>query len=134
MAKVELTSQKTVNDLIKQGCFKNKTLILKPPQNVPNELLPHFIRGFFDGDGSIVKSGGKFYEQYHKYCYSISFSCMEEIAYWLQNYFGCGSIVKDKRKEYSFTYTISGNNVVEKFYHILYDNATVYLARKNLRF
>lgn len=134
IAKVELTSQKTVDDLIKHGCFKKKTLILKPPSSVPDKLIPHFIRGFFDGDGSIVKSGGKFYEQYGKYNFSISFSCMEEIAYWLQDYFKFGSVVKDQRKEKSYSYTIGGNNAVEEFYHILYDNATIYLERKYNRF
>lgn len=134
LAKVELTSQKTVDDLIKNGCFKKKTLILKPPTTVPKELLPHFIRGFFDGDGSIIKTAGKFYEQYHKYNYSVSFSCMEEIGYWLQEYFGFGSVVYDKRKEFSVSYSISGNNVLEQFYHIIYDNATIYLDRKYLRF
>lgn len=134
IAKVELTSQKTVDDLIKHGCFKKKTLILKPPTSVPNELIPHFIRGFFDGDGSIIKSGGKFYEQYGRYNFSISFSCMEEIAYWLQDYFKFGSVIKDQRKRKSYSYTIGGNNVVEEFYHILYDNANIYLERKYNRF
>lgn len=134
LAKVELVSQKTVDDLISQGCLKKKTLILQPPQKVPKELIRHFIRGLFDGDGSIVKSGGKYYEQYHKYCFSASFSCIEPIGKWLKEYFGCGSLVKDNRKEYSYSYNIGGDNVLESFYHKLYDDATVYLDRKEERF
>lgn len=84
LAKVQLTSQKTVDDLIKHGCFKKKTYILRPPTIIDEKLLYHFIRGFFDGDGSIVKSGGKYYEKYHKYEFSATFCCLEEIAYWLQ--------------------------------------------------
>ena len=134
LAKVELTSQKTVDDLIKHGCYKQKTLILKPPTTIPENLIHHFIRGFFDGDGSIIKGGGKYYEKYHKYCYSVDFTCVEEIAYWLQEFFGYGSVIKDKRKEYSFYYTIGGNNVLEDFYNILYHDATIYLDRKYERF
>ena len=134
MAKIELTSQKTVDDLISHGCYKKKTLILNPPSTVPNELIIHFIRGFFDGDGSIVKSGGKFFEKYHRYNFSVSFSCMENIAYWLQEYFGFGSVTKDNRKDFSFQYSIGGNNNLEIFYHMLYDNATIYLERKYNRF
>ena len=134
LAKVTLTSQKTVDDLISQGCFKKKTLILEPPKNIPENLVHHFIRGFFDGDGSIVKSSGKYFEKYGKYNYSVSFSCMEDIANWLQLYFGFGSVIKDKRKEYSYSYSIGGANCVEDFYHKLYDDATIYLDRKYNRF
>ena len=43
------------NDLIKQGCVPNKSLILTFPNKhqVPKNLINHFIRGYFDGDGSI---------------------------------------------------------------------------------
>lgn len=40
-------------DLIKQGCIPKKSLILKFPteEQVPKNLIRHFIRGYFDGDG-----------------------------------------------------------------------------------
>ena len=43
------------NDLIKQGCIPNKSLVLTFPNKhqVPENLINHFIRGYFDGDGSI---------------------------------------------------------------------------------
>lgn len=34
----------------------NKSLIYTFPKNIPDELLKHFIRGYFDGDGSICES------------------------------------------------------------------------------
>lgn len=50
-----LRSQKTVDDLKQLGCIERKSLILKFPteEQVPFDLLHHFIRGYFDGDGSI---------------------------------------------------------------------------------
>jgi len=33
----------------------NKTLVAKLP-NIPNEMFRHFVRGYFDGDGSICES------------------------------------------------------------------------------
>ena len=40
-------------DLIKQGCVPKKSLILHFPttEQVPDALLRHFLRGYFDGDG-----------------------------------------------------------------------------------
>lgn len=50
------TSQKTKQDLINLGCIPRKSNILVfPNQNqVPSELLSHFIRGYFDGDGCVT--------------------------------------------------------------------------------
>lgn len=43
------------NNLIKQGCVSAKSLILKCPtkEQVSDELLPAFIRGYCDGDGYV---------------------------------------------------------------------------------
>lgn len=41
------------NDLIKWGCVPQKSLKLKKIPNIPRDYISHFIRGFFDGDGSI---------------------------------------------------------------------------------
>jgi intein-encoded DNA endonuclease-like protein len=42
-------------DLVKHGCFQNKSLLLTFPslKHVPQHLQRHFIRGYFDGDGCI---------------------------------------------------------------------------------
>lgn len=44
------------NDLIKLGLSPNKSLTLSWINELPNDLLSHFIRGYFDGDGSITLS------------------------------------------------------------------------------
>ena len=46
-------SESCKEDLIKQGCTPKKSLILKFPteDQVPQNLIRHFIRGYFDGDG-----------------------------------------------------------------------------------
>ena len=44
-----------VDDLISLGCVPNKSLIIKLPDfnQIPQNLYHHFVRGYFDGDGSI---------------------------------------------------------------------------------
>lgn len=43
------------NDLKRLGCVPKKSLILEFPteDQVPNNLIHHFVRGYFDGDGYI---------------------------------------------------------------------------------
>lgn len=48
----KINSKILAKDLVKIGCIPNKSLILKFPQ-IKNKFLSHFIRGYFDGDGSI---------------------------------------------------------------------------------
>jgi len=45
-------SKKLCNDLSKHGCVPKKTFILTFP-DLPEHLVHHFIRGYFDGDGCI---------------------------------------------------------------------------------
>ena len=46
------------NDLIALGGTERKSKILQFP-NIPIEFLPDFIRGYFDGDGSVYNVKGK---------------------------------------------------------------------------
>lgn len=50
-----VTRTKLADQLTKLGCMPAKSLIIKFPSSkiVPNHLLSHFVRGYFDGDGSV---------------------------------------------------------------------------------
>lgn len=52
-----ICSRKMWNDLYDKGIDPNKTFKdnTKSFSRIPNSLLNHFVRGFFDGDGSICK-------------------------------------------------------------------------------
>lgn len=50
--KVHITSDKLYTDLCNLGCIPKKSLIIQFP-NISLKLIPHFIRGYFDGDGTI---------------------------------------------------------------------------------
>lgn len=55
--RVTLNSKKLKNDLIKLGCYENKTNILNfPYDKIDNSLYIPFIRGYIDGDGSVTTS------------------------------------------------------------------------------
>lgn len=54
--KLLIGSVKMVNDLLKYGCTSKKSLTLKFPDNINEDLKRHFIRGYFDGDGCISRS------------------------------------------------------------------------------
>jgi len=47
------------NDLMQLGITPDKSLNMKFPE-IPNEFIRHYIRGLFDGDGSIFLDRGKY--------------------------------------------------------------------------
>lgn len=50
---LNINSRLMCQDLVDQGVVPNKSLILEPPKNVPDEFLNSFVLGYFDGDGCI---------------------------------------------------------------------------------
>lgn len=49
----DISSRILSDDLAKQGCVQAKTHLLEKMPELPEELYRHFIRGYFDGDGSV---------------------------------------------------------------------------------
>ena len=52
---VSITDAKIKNDLIRLGCYPQKTKIITFPNEnqVPSQYINDFVRGYFDGDGCI---------------------------------------------------------------------------------
>lgn len=50
---VQITSRKLVSRLVEYGIIPNKSTVLEFPKNLPLKYAKPFIRGYFDGDGSV---------------------------------------------------------------------------------
>lgn len=128
-----LNSVKAARDLSRLGCWQKKSLTLSFPsaEQVPQSLIHHFMRGYFDVDGCICA--------YDKYRITFSvlgtkdfLDCYEEIL--LKN--ALGDREPNKRR-HSKTWNINtqaitygGRLQAIKIYNFLYKDATVYLERK----
>lgn len=58
-SRIQISSKTLTADLLKLGCTPRKSLTLKFPNDgifKSNDLIRHFIRGYFDGDGSVFIS------------------------------------------------------------------------------
>lgn len=130
--RILMSSQKTVDDLISHGCFKQKSLILKPPTGIPKELIHHFIRGFFDGDGSIFWNKSEF-EKHNTWLtpsFNICITSTKEMIEWIINQVGIGKISKEERRTKTWYYRQSGNDKVKQFCDYIYKDATIFMKRK----
>lgn len=123
-------STKIVNDLISLGCVPNKSKTIKFPDRIPNNLIRHFIRGYFDGDGSV------FLKKNNRIQFYIC-SGSEEFLKGIKNEFEKIGLTYQTIKEASNgvfllrTYKINDMNKICNYF---YNDTTVYLKRKKLIF
>ena len=117
-------------DLIKLGCIPRKSLKVEfPPKNLlEDSLIPHFLRGNFDGDGSILKSNGQ--TQCYFLCGTIEFA--ESIKEFLnKNNIRTNKIQRNVK---IFRLRITAKGEILKLKRLLYKNSIFKLQRKFERF
>jgi intein/homing endonuclease len=130
-SKLILPSKKMCEDLTKLGCTPNKSLTLQFPTEVPNELVRHFIRGYFDGDGHISKDKKLINPYYH-----INITSTKEFIIVLKKILMDNDIItgnlykRYKDKEISAHTVHVKNKSAKNFVDYIYLNAKMFLTRK----
>jgi len=121
-------SKKIHTKLLKLGIDHKKTFNLKLPK-MPKKYISHFIRGFFDGDGSIWKTN--FYPGGKDYYYANIVSGSKQILDDINNYLGFGRVNKIKNKYYELKFN---QKDCIKLFNIIYSNCDFKLIRKYNKF
>jgi len=112
------------NDLRNLGIVERKTFKLKFPK-LSDKLIHHFIRGYFDGDGSISYSKTNKCPQYNILGTFAFLNTLRKLAGLPVSILWNRSIRMIAR---------CGKNVCRSFYDYLYRDAEIFLTRKKLRF
>lgn len=132
-AEFRVNSLKMCSTLISLDVKPRKTGKEIIPSQIPTNLIRHFCRGFFDGDGSIAKSSN------HNYYRFKLGSASETIIKQFQDLFineGIGKVNYYIEKQYNKPFYILESNSKYKanaIFHWLYDDVKVFLDRKFLR-
>lgn len=129
------------NTLNSYGCTPRKSLTLEFPDErifKSKDLIRHFIRGYFDGDGSVswckhgLLSNGDI-----KYVENVSFVGTNVFLEKINKFLGYNFKIRNKSsKNYqNKAFQISATNKkAREILHKLYDNSTIYLDRKKDKF
>lgn len=128
-----VTSKYLCNRMTELGCPPVKSTITKFPTWVPDDMMPHFIRGVYDGDGSISLFGNNkngqpranitivnsidFVDGLHKYI-TETLNIRANI-----NDYGGDQVYKSVQIEKAHD--------VKKFLDWMYKDATVFMTRKH---
>lgn len=129
VARLDINCRKFCVDLTRHGMVKAKSLILAWPDSLDDELKRHFVRGYFDGDGSVGESKTAV-------C-TFSFCSSEFFINSLKKYLMKNLKLNDNSlclsgKARSVRW--SGYKPSLAFYNFLYQGSTVFLTRKKEKF
>lgn len=114
-----LHSTKFCQDLINKGVTQRKSLTLEPPKNVPDALVRHWIRGYFDGDGSVFLDKREHLR--------VSIAGTKEVLEFINLF---GNLNKNLRKRCNFFSLRVSSNKAYKLLHQLFNESNIFLERK----
>jgi DNA-binding transcriptional regulator WhiA len=125
MSHFAIYSNKLVDSIKSQGFHSKKTFTIELP-NISNNLINHFIRGYFDGDGSFSFNPEKYKVHTSIKCASESFrknlnKILNENNINIKYYSDIAIEIQDK---------IGNLN----FYNYIYKNANTFLKRKKEKY
>lgn len=121
-------SGSNVGHLIKHGVVERKTLKISGPHLDHQSLFRHFIRGYFDGDGSISIND-------RTSRVLVSFVGNPQFLKWLKLYISenadiNSSLLEIKNSSKVLRLCISGNAQIERFLDWMYKDSSIHLYRK----
>lgn len=132
-----ITRKKVISDLKNLGVTQNKSLtanhIHLPELN--EDLTKHFLRGYYDGDGSIT-----FYKTRNTFNSTINICCTIEFFNFFSDFIKsklnitCILSKRYKNDKNIYDLRICGNRNVSKFLDYIYKDSSIYLNRKWVKY
>ena len=129
--KIVINSKINKQNLINLGfpCRKTYNLFSLPNKIMKESLWPHFIRGYFDGDGSIILPT----KNSRNTVFKIT-STNKEFLLFCYNIFeklGCTNInIEERDNNAAFNLIVKNRNYILLIKEYLYKNSNFYLKRK----
>ena len=133
--KLNISSSKLVDDLINLNIKPRKTYdknFVFDFSKIPNDLIRHFIRGFFDGDGTINGPTVGFVTTSEFFTNQIIEIIRKEIPLSTFHIRKCKGKTVDYW--YEFGFSVGRNNQKQLIYDYFYKNSNYYLQRKKIKF
>ena len=128
--------------LVQLGCMQAKSFKITFPTYLREDLIRHFIRGYFDGDGCFSWGLNKKDNYFGNALRAIvNFTSTIDFCTYLTNYFKdkfdintYTSCRNPQNNNNNRTITISGNKQVIKVMEWMYKDSSLYLERKHNKF
>lgn len=125
----QIGSTEMAKDLLKYGICERKTFIAQLTNLIPKELYRHYIRGVFDGDGTVyINKFGKL-----KFGFYGTHKLVLQVRNYLISQIGVNENSVYDKETVSFI-LFSQEKDIFNFYKLMYNDSKFYLKRKKEKF
>ncbi|MFC0472830.1 recombinase family protein [Halalkalibacter kiskunsagensis] len=130
------SSPRLCERLVEIGVKERKSLTLEFPSSkiIPDELMSHFIRGYFDGDGCLSPMKKGLRNTPSDTIYVITFVGTISVLKGIIHYLPLGDHVKIRPHGNAFELRFGGKQQLKQVLDYMYSGAEVFLGRKRKRF
>lgn len=130
ISRLQINNSSIVNALDNLGITRRKSLTLKFP-DIPEIYYPHFIRGYFDGDGSIGFNNGVM-----RVKFVGTFDFMSKLKQIFTQTCSTNdiSMYQPNKSKNTWYLTYGGDKQCVCIYEFMYRDAKVFLPRKKEKF
>ena len=128
--RLQIRNKTLFEDLKKHGITERKSLTLKFPE-LKDDLIPHFIRGYFDGDGSVKFNHGVIRVQFvgtYEFLFKLQSILMEKCE------LSAVKMYQANKAKNTFDLTYGGDTQVMRIYDYLYNGTFCFMQRKKDKF
>lgn len=135
MSELNFASKHMCEQLERFGMIQNKTFEIDFPQFLSEELISHFIRGYFDGDGCACEYKDKTRKSGNAFCISMMSSI--QLCKNMQKYLNNKQNIDLKvnypsgKKELNGIIRTKSKSNITKFINYIYKDANLYMERKH---
>lgn len=132
-----LSGENIYNQMKKHGVLEHKSDYIEPP-TIDEKYKRPFIRGYFDGNGSIPCWDNKHNTNTKNFAFSVT--AHKNIIGYIKNFIkqeaniNIGKNYDRKEDDQVVSFKVGGNLKTQKALDVLYKNANVYLERKYQRY
>lgn len=130
LAYTAFCSKKLINDLKRWGVVPNKSHTEFHIPDINPELIRHFIRGYFDGNGTVFLQSKS---QSVRIGFYSNETLLKDIQLQLNKSIKT-PINKIYKKVGCYLLSYARKDDIYHFYHYLYDDADIYMKRKKDKF
>ena len=125
-----IRSKRLRDKLIENGCVPAKTFKVSLPKTLSEELMHHFLRGLYDGDGCInICESGRV-----RVILTGYYNFLLEIKEYLSTKHGISGLLRADENNRVADLVVSKNYDAQKFLEYLYTDANIYLDRKYTKY
>lgn len=127
MCRLRFSSKKLIQDLINQGCIPRKTYEETHIPKLSDDLMFHFIRGYFDGDGHAYV-----FKSRNSYSIRVGFTSEYHTLKDIKDFLNKKGIYcyLELKKNICYNLYINRKEDINSFYKSIYNNANFFFSRK----